>query len=160
MHIHCSTLNWDIRPTGLNSRARGLFPPTVFPDLPFWSSLRSDHMQWQWSEVSWARRALAPGFSQAAPVFSGQFCCAFMPSRSTQPDQACEIAGVPPQYEEIEFADEDELRALSPIATSAATSRAAEVGHAKLFPEAKRTGRGNKVSDRPETLSGPLSKTR
>ena len=68
-------------------------------------------MQWQWSEVSWARRALAPGFSQAAPVFSGQFCCAFMPSRSTQPDQACEIAGVPPQYEEIEFADEDELRA-------------------------------------------------
>lgn len=69
--------------------------------------------------------------------------------------KACEIAGVPPEYEEAEFANEDELRTFVADRNERRniTSGQKAMAHAMLFPEAKKTGRGNKVSGKPETLS-------
>jgi hypothetical protein len=111
MHIHCSTLNWDIRPTGVKQPCTWIVPTDSFPRFAILvvPQVRSYAMAMVRGVMG------APGprsriLTGCACLFRPVLLC-FMPSRSTQPDQACEIAGVPPQYEEIEFADEDELRA-------------------------------------------------
>jgi hypothetical protein len=69
--------------------------------------------------------------------------------------KACEIAGVPPRYEEIEFADEDELRAFVADRNERRdiTSGERAMGHAMLFRNREKGGRGKKLSGRPDSLS-------
>jgi len=64
-------------------------------------------------------------------------------------ERACEIAGVPREYEEIEFANEDELRAFVADRNERRNITAGQkaMAHAILFPEdGGKGGRGKKTS--------------
>jgi hypothetical protein len=70
--------------------------------------------------------------------------------------KACEIAGAPPAYEEIEFADEDALLAFVADRNERRNITAGQkaMGYARLFPDAKLTnGRRANLSGKPERLS-------
>jgi hypothetical protein len=69
-------------------------------------------------------------------------------------ERACEITGVQAEYEMIEFRDEDALRAFVADRNERRniTSGQKAMAHAMLFPEAKHTGRGNKMSGKPDNL--------
>ena len=62
-------------------------------------------------------------------------------------EKACEIAGVPPEYEEIEFTTEDALRAFVADRNERRNITAGQkaMGHALLFPEPEQGGRGKKT---------------
>jgi hypothetical protein len=66
--------------------------------------------------------------------------------------KACELAGVEPRFDEIEFADEAQLRALVLDRNERRNITAGQkaMGHAILFPEPAKGGRGKKGP----TLSG------
>jgi ParB-like nuclease domain len=69
-------------------------------------------------------------------------------------ERACEIAGVPREYEEIEFANEDELRAFVADRNERRNITAGQkaMAHAILFPREK-GGRGKKLSGKDDSLS-------
>jgi len=68
--------------------------------------------------------------------------------------KACEIAAVPPEFEEIEFHNEADLRAFIADRSERRniTKGQKAMGHAKLFPEPNKPGRGKKKVEVTSTI--------